>query len=101
MPTPTIPGGHGLPPAPTIESSTNRLIPATPSAGTHIFRKLMFSEPEPLGTHLTSSPSQSGTKSQWTMGTRWPTFWPVFSRVSVCTVFERSGCSTVARSVPS
>ena len=70
MPTPTIPGGHGLPPAPTIDSRTNFLIPVTPSAGTHIFRKLMFSEPEPLGTHLTSSPSQSGTKSQCTIGTR-------------------------------
>ena len=35
-----------------------------------------------------------------TMGTRYPTFCPVFSRVSVCTVFERSGCSIVARSVP-
>ena len=53
MPTPTIPGGHGLPPAPTIDSSTNCLIPFTPSAGMHIFRKLMFSEPEPFGTHLT------------------------------------------------
>ena len=60
MPTPTIPGGHGLPPAPTIDSSTNCLIPFTPSAGTHIFRKLMFSEPEPFGTHFTSRPSQSG-----------------------------------------
>ena len=30
----------------------------------------MFSEPRPFGTHLTSSPSQSATKSQWTMGTR-------------------------------
>ena len=30
----------------------------------------MFSEPEPLGTHLTSSPSQSGTNSQWTIGSR-------------------------------
>jgi hypothetical protein len=69
--------------------------------GTHIFRKLMFSEPEPLGTHLTSRPSQSGTKSQWTIGIRKPTFGPVLSRVSVCTVFERKGCSTVARSVPS
>jgi hypothetical protein len=76
-------------------------MPATPSAGTHIFRKLMFSEPDPLGTHFTSSPSQSATNSQWTIGTRWPTFAPVFSRVSVCTVFERSGCSSVARAVPS
>ena len=70
MPTPTIPGGHGLPPAPTIDSSTNLLIPFTPSAGTHILRKLMFSEPEPLGTHLTSSPSQSVTNSQCTIGRR-------------------------------
>ena len=70
MPTPTIPGGHGLPPAPTIDSSTNCLIPFTPSAGTHIFRKLMFSEPEPLGTHLTSRPSQSGMNSQCTIGSR-------------------------------
>ena len=70
MPTPTIPGGHGLPPAPTIDSSTNCLIPFTPSAGTHIFRKLMFSEPEPLGTHLTSRPSQSGMNSQCTIGRR-------------------------------
>ena len=70
MPTPTIPGGQGLPPAPTIESSTNSLIPRTPSAGTHILRKLMFSEPEPLGTHLTSSPSQSATNSQCTIGSR-------------------------------
>ncbi len=62
MPTPTIPGGHGLPPAPTIDSSTNCLIPFTPSAGTHIFRKLMFSQPEPFGTHFTSRPSQSGSK---------------------------------------
>ena len=28
----------------------------------------MFSEPEPFGTHFTSRPSQSGTKSQWTIG---------------------------------
>jgi hypothetical protein len=28
-------------------------------------------------------------------------FGPVFSRVIVCTAFERSGCSSVARSVPS
>ena len=27
-------------------------------------------------------------------------FGPVFSRVIVCTAFERSGCSTVARAVP-
>ena len=70
MPTPTIPGGQGFPPAFTMESRTNRLIPFTPSAGMHIFRKLMFSEPDPLGTHLTSRPSQPATKSQWTMGTR-------------------------------
>ena len=70
MPTPTIPGGHGLPPAPTIDSSTNCLIPFTPSAGTHIFRKLMFSEPEPFGTHFTSRPSQSGMNSQCTIGRR-------------------------------
>jgi hypothetical protein len=60
----------------------------------------MFSEPEPLGMHLTSSPSQPGTKSQWTIGKRWPVFGPVFSRVIVWTAFERSGVSTVARSVP-
>ena len=36
MPTPTMPGGHGLPPAPTIDSSTNCLMPFTPSAGTHL-----------------------------------------------------------------
>ena len=101
MPTPTIPGGHGFPPAPTIDSSTNCLIPFTPSAGVHIFRKLMFSQPEPFGTHLTSSPSQSGMKSQCTIGSRWPMFGPVFSRVIVCTAFERSGCSIVARAVPS
>src|SRR6266849_7714978 len=81
MPTPTIPGGHGFPPAPTIDSRTNCLIPFTPSAGTHIFRKLMFSEPEPFGMHLTSRPSQSFTNSQCTIGRRWPMFGPVFSRV--------------------
>ena len=101
MPTPTIPGGQGLPPAPTTESSTKRLMPFTPSAGTSIFRKLMFSEPEPLGTHLTSMPSQSGMNSQWMCGIRWPVLSPVGLRVSVCTVFERSGCSSVARRVPS
>ena len=53
----------------------------------------MFSEPEPFGTHFTSSPSQSGMNSQWTIGSRWPMFGPVFSRVIVCTAFERSGCS--------
>src|SRR5436190_1931112 len=68
--TPPIPGGHGLPPESTIDSSTNCLIPFTPSAGTHILRKLMFSEPDPLGTHLTSSPSQSSMNSQWTIGSR-------------------------------
>ena len=45
-------------------------MPFTPSAGTHILRKLMFSEPEPFGMHFTSSPSQSGTNSQWTIGSR-------------------------------
>ena len=60
----------------------------------------MFSEPEPFGTHLTSRPSQSGMNSQCTIGSRYPTFAPVFSRVIVWTAFERSGCSKVARSVP-
>ena len=60
----------------------------------------MFSEPEPFGTHFTSRPSQSGMNSQWTIGSRWPMFGPVFSRVIVCTAFERSGCSIVARAVP-
>ena len=96
-----MPGGHGLPPAPTIDSSTNCLIPRTPSAGTHILRKLMFSEPDPFGTHFTSSPSQSEMNSQWTIGRRYPMFGPVFSRVIVWTAFDRSGCSTVARAVPS
>ena len=101
IPTPTIPGGHGFPPAPTIESSTNRLIALTPSAGTSIFRKLMFSEPDPFGTHLMSSPSQAGTNSQCTCGMRWPVLSPVGFRVSVWTVFERRGWSSVARRVPS
>jgi hypothetical protein len=61
----------------------------------------MFSDPDPFGTHLTSSPSQSGTNSQCTIGRRWPTFGPLLSRVIVCTAFERSGCSSVARAVPS
>ena len=56
MPTPTIPGGHGLPPAPTIDSSTNCLIPFTPSAGTHIFRKLMFSRARALRHALDVEP---------------------------------------------
>ena len=60
----------------------------------------MFSEPEPFGTHLTSRPSQSGMNSQWTIGRRYPMFGPVFSLVSTCTAFERSGCSSVARAVP-
>ena len=61
----------------------------------------MFSEPEPFGTHFTSRPSQSGTNSQWMWGMRWPVLSPVALRVSVWTVFERSGCSSVARRVPS
>ena len=32
-----------------MHSSTKRLIAFTPSAGMNIFRKLMFSEPEPFG----------------------------------------------------
>ena len=32
--------------------------------------KLMFSEPEPLGTHFTSRPSHSGMNSQCTIGKR-------------------------------
>ena len=61
----------------------------------------MFSEPEPFGTHFTSRPSQSGTNSQWMCGMRWPVLSPVAFRVRVWTVFERSGCSSVARRVPS
>ena len=61
----------------------------------------MFSEPDPLGTHLMSSPSQSGTNSQWTWGMRWPVLSPVGLRVRVWTVFDRSGWSSVARRVPS
>ena len=30
----------------------------------------MFSEPEPFGTHFTSSPSQSAMNSQCTIGSR-------------------------------
>ena len=60
MPTPTIPGGHGLPPAPTIDSSTNRFTPFTPSAGTHIFRKLMFSRARALGHALHVEPVPVG-----------------------------------------
>src|SRR6476661_3201923 len=36
MPTPTIPGGHGLPPAPTIDSSTNCLIPFPVGGDAHL-----------------------------------------------------------------
>jgi len=36
------------------------LIPFTPSAGIHILRKLMFSEPEPFGTPLDIEAFQSG-----------------------------------------
>ena len=61
----------------------------------------MFSEPDPLGMHFTSRPSQSGTNSQWMCGILCPVLSPVGTRVSVCTVFERSGCSSVARRVPS
>src|SRR2546425_9969874 len=96
MPTPTIPGGQGFPPAPTIDSRTNCLIPFTPSAGTHIFRKLMFSEPEPLGTHLTSRPAQSGMKSQCTIGRREPMFGPGVALVIVGTAFQGGGGLVVA-----
>ena len=48
-PTPTTVGGQGLGPASTTHSRMKRLTPRTPSAGISIFRKLMFSEPEPLG----------------------------------------------------
>ena len=47
-------------------------VPATPSASVRIFRKLMFSEPGPPGTHLTSSPSQpwNGPSGRWGPGSR-------------------------------
>src|SRR2546425_10456004 len=97
MPTPTMPGGQGLPPEPTTDSRTNCLIPFTPSAGTHILRKLMFSEPEPFGMHLTSRPSQPGTNYQCTIGRRRPVFGTVVSRVFVWVSVARWRVLVVAR----
>src|SRR5205823_12461189 len=59
MPIPTMVGGHGLAPAPTTCSSTNRLIPFTPSAGTSIFMNDMFSEPDPFRSEEHTSELQS------------------------------------------
>ncbi len=59
----------------------------------------MFSEPEPLGRQMSLSPSP-GTKSKCSTG-RWrPVLVIVFSRVTGWTALGRSGCSSVARSVP-
>ncbi len=56
-PTPTMVGGQGLGPASTMHSSTKRLTAFTPSAGMNILRKLMFSEPDPLGRQCKRSAS--------------------------------------------
>ena len=70
MPTPMIVGGQGLPPDSITQSSTNFLTPSMPSAGTSIFRKDMFSEPEPFGIISKSRYSASSAKSQWMTGMR-------------------------------
>ncbi len=64
MPTPTMVGGHVLPPAARMQSTTKVLIAATPSAGTAMRRNELFSEPLPLGIISSLTPSTSGAKSR-------------------------------------
>ena len=63
MPTPTIVGGHVLPPAASTQSTTNVRIASTPSAGTAIFRNELFSDPLPFGIISISSVSGAAMKS--------------------------------------
>ena len=69
-PDPDDPGRAGLA-ARVDDRLEHELLDALHAVGGHAASSgsVMFSEPEPLGTHLTSRPSQSGMKSQWTIGT--------------------------------
>ena len=99
MPTPTIIGGHGLPPAAITVSKTNFLTPSTPSPGNAIFKALLFSEPKPFGRTV-SSIFTSSIRSIFTWGIFLPVFVPVFSRVRGSTTLGRRGISLVACSTP-
>ena len=57
MPMPSTMGGQGLEPARRTVSTTNFFTPSTPSAGLSIPRRLMFSEPKPLGATVIRHPS--------------------------------------------
>ena len=59
MPTPTMDGGQGRPPASRTASTTNLLMPSTPSAGLSMARRVMFSEPAPFGKTVISVKSSS------------------------------------------
>ena len=59
IPTPTMLGGQGRPPASRTAFMMNFLTPSTPSAGFNIPRRVMFSEPAPLGRTVISVKSSS------------------------------------------
>ena len=99
-PTPTMVGGHTLPPASSTLSMTKTLMPSTPSAGMHIFRNEPFSEPLPLGIISISSSSSVSEKSMLITGTRRPHEVCSFTRVRGWTMEDRSGYSLVARAQP-
>ena len=99
-PTPTMVGGHTLPPASITLSTTKVLTPISPSAGMHILRKEPFPEPLPFGIISISRVSGASLNAQLITGTRMPQDVCAFSREIGCTTDERSGCSRVARSQP-
>ena len=74
MPTPMISGGQGLPPDSSTVRRTNSMIASLPARGRKLAKRLMFSQPPPLGSTLRCSWSP-GTMSQWmTAGVLLPEF---------------------------
>ncbi len=91
MPTPTSEGVHPCPPAASTQSSTNLLMPLTPSAGNSIFIHVMFSEPEPLGIMRISRQSKSFANEKSTTGMRLPVLSARFCLVRGSQMLERNG----------
>jgi hypothetical protein len=100
MPTPTIPGGHGLPPGADDRLEHELLDPLHAVGG-----DAHLQEAHVLGARALRHAldvQAVPVRDELPVHDRQPVavFGPVFSRVIVWTAFERSGCSRVARSVP-
>ena len=62
----------------------------------YVFKKLIFSDPDPLGTKVILRASESSIKSKWKIGISFPVLVNVLCLVTVCRVFDLKGYSMVA-----